>query len=178
MGGLDKPLLTVGGRTMLEIVIAALGMPQVAIAANGDLARFAAFGRAVLPDGPFQGQGPLAGVLAGLDWAANLGMTELLTAPGDMPFLPHGLAAFLTPAPCAVAYGGRRHHLVAAWPVESRRLLRATLESGGSRRVADFAAQVGMRYVDFPLRDGDPFANINTTDDLTAARGHFTGDRL
>lgn len=175
MGGADKPLLTVGGRTMLEIVIAALDLPHVAIAANGDPARFAAYRRPVLPDGPFLGQGPLAGVLAGLDWAATLGVTELLTAPGDMPFLPNGLAAFLTPAPSAVAYGGRRHHLVAAWPVESRHLLRETLQSGGSRRVADFAARVGMRYVNFPLQDGDPFANINTENELTAARSHFSG---
>ena len=66
MGGGDKPLLMVGGQPMLASVIAALGLQPIAISANGDPARFAAFGLPVLPDGAFQGQGPLAGLLAGL----------------------------------------------------------------------------------------------------------------
>jgi molybdopterin-guanine dinucleotide biosynthesis protein A len=91
MGGGDKPLLTVGDQTMLASVIAALDLPHTAISANGDPARFAAFGLPVLSDGPFRGQGPLAGLLAGLEWAASLGMTALLTRP-------------------------RRHAVPAAWP--------------------------------------------------------------
>ena len=74
MGGGDKPLLEVGGDTMLSRIIAALreDVAAIAISANGDPARFAWLGLPVLPDGEFAGRGPLAGVLAGLDWAARL----------------------------------------------------------------------------------------------------------
>ncbi|HEX4369046.1 MAG TPA: molybdenum cofactor guanylyltransferase [Rhodopila sp.] len=170
MGGGDKPLLTVGRQTMLAAVIAALDLPHIAIAANGDPARFAAFGRPVLPDGAFQGQGPLAGVLAGLEWAASLGMTTLLTAPGDTPFLPLGLAEWLSPAPSCVSSQGVRHHLIALWPVDLASTLRDLLSKPGSRRVGEFTDRIGMRYADYHVRAGDPFANVNTRDDLARAR--------
>ena len=166
----DKPLLTVGGRTMLAAVIAALDVPHIAISANGDPARFAVFGLPVLSDGAFQGQGPLAGILAGLEWAASLGMTALLTAPGDMPFLPRGLANRLAPPPGCVSCQGRRHHLVALWPTNRATRLRDLLSIPGSRQVAYFSERIGMRYVEFAVPTGDPFANVNTRDDLTRAR--------
>jgi molybdopterin-guanine dinucleotide biosynthesis protein A len=170
MGGGDKPLLTVGRQTMLASVIAALDVPHIAISANGDPARFAAFGLPVLPDGRFQGQGPLAGLLAGLDWATALGMTALLTAPGDTPFLPHGLAKWLAPAPCCVSSDGHRHHLVALWPVTCSEALRALLSEPGPRSVAHFAGFIGMRYAEYAVRTGDPFVNVNSRDDLARAR--------
>ncbi|HYZ61267.1 MAG TPA: NTP transferase domain-containing protein [Acetobacteraceae bacterium] len=170
LGGSDKTLLTVGGRPMLAWVIAALGVEDVAISANGDPARFAAFGCPVLPDGPFAGQGPLAGLLAGLDWAAGLGAEALLTAPGDTPFLPHGLAQVLQPVPSSAASNGRRHHLVATWPVACRGQLRARLASSGPRNVELFAADIGMRYHDFGVQAPDPFANVNTQAELEQAR--------
>jgi molybdopterin-guanine dinucleotide biosynthesis protein A len=170
MGGGDKPLLEVAGQPMLARVIAALGVTPIAISANGDAARFAAFGLPVLPDGGFAGEGPLAGLLAGLRWAATLGMTGLLTAPGDTPFLPAGLATHLQPAPCCAASSGRRHHLVALWPVSCATALYTTLSMPGSRRVADFAERIGMRCVDFAVLDGDPFVNVNTPSELAEAR--------
>ncbi len=170
MGGGDKPLLEVAGRPMLVRVIAALGVAPIAISANGDPARFAAFGLPVLSDGAFQGEGPLAGLLAGLQWAASLGMTGLLTAPGDTPFLPAGLAERLQPAPCCAASAGKQHYLVAVWPVSCANTLHSVLSTSGSRRVGDFAARIGMRYVDFPVPNGDPFANVNTQDELVRAR--------
>jgi molybdenum cofactor guanylyltransferase len=176
MGGGDKPLLEVAGQPMLARVIAALEVRPVAISANGDPARFAAFGLPVLPDGPFQGQGPLAGLLAGLQWAAALGMTDLLTAPGDTPFLPPGLAMRLWPAPCCASSNGRRHYLVALWPVSCANTLRTMLSTPGSRRVADFAETIGMRYADFGVQPSDPFANVNTLDELARARSIAPGD--
>ncbi|WP_428537975.1 molybdenum cofactor guanylyltransferase [Rhodopila sp.] len=170
MGGGDKPLLTVGSRSMLELVIAALEIRPVAISANGNPARYAGFGLPVLGDGAFLGQGPLAGVLAGLDWAASLGKTALLTAPGDTPFLPRGLAEWLAPAPCCVTSAGRRHHLVALWPVDCADMLRALLSAPGSRRVAGFAERIGMRYAEFGMRTRDPFDNVNTYEDLARVR--------
>ena len=170
MGGGDKPLLTVGDRTMLASVIAALDIRPIAISANGDPSRFAEFGLPVLSDGVFQGQGPLAGVLAGLDWAASLGMTALLTAPGDTPFLPLGLAEWLAPAPGCVSSGGHRHNLIALWPIGCADALRDLLAVPGSRSVGHFAERIGMRYTEFSVRADDPFANVNTLDDLTRAR--------
>jgi molybdopterin-guanine dinucleotide biosynthesis protein A len=170
MGGADKAMLTVGGRSMLAAVIAALDLPVMAISANGDPARFAGFGLPVLPDGVFADQGPLAGILAGLEWAAGLGMTALLTAPCDTPLLPPGLADRLWPPPCGVSSGGRLHHLVAAWPVGCAGELRALLSGPGSRSVGRFAERIGMRYAEFPAGSIDPFANINTPEDLERVR--------
>ncbi len=166
MGGRDKALLPLGGRTMLHAVIAALDLPAIAISANGDPARFDAFARPVLSDGAFPDQGPLAGLLAGLDWAAGLGMTALLTAPCDTPCLPKGLADRLWPAPCGVASGGRRHHLVASWPVTCAAALRALLSAPGSRSVGRFAESIGMQYLEFPVGAIDPFSNVNTLEEL------------
>jgi molybdenum cofactor guanylyltransferase len=170
IGGGDKPLLTIGGQTMLAAVIGALEVRPVAISANGDPARFAAFGLPVLSDGEFLGQGPLAGVLAGLDWAASLGMRTLLTAPGDTPFLPRGLANWLVPAPSCVSSRGRRHHLIALWPVDCADALRDWLSVPGPRHVAHFAEHIATRCAEYRVRTGDPFANVNTWDDLADAR--------
>ena len=75
MGGSDKALLTLGGQTLLARAAARLG-PQVsgmAVSANGDPARYADVGLPVLADSVPGFPGPLAGVLAGLDWAAGKG---------------------------------------------------------------------------------------------------------
>jgi molybdopterin-guanine dinucleotide biosynthesis protein A len=171
MGGGDKPLLQVGGASMLARLIAAL-RPEIAalaISANGDPARFAAFHLPILPD-TFVGEGPLAGVLAGLDWAAGIGATALLTVPGDTPFVPTGLAATLAPPPACAAAGDHVHHLVALWPVDCRTSLRTALSRPGPRGVARFGATIGMRRVDFPPGPWDRFFNVNTADDLARAR--------
>ncbi len=186
MGGGDKPLLDVGGRSLLAHVLARLRaepVDAIALSANGDPGRFAAFGLPVLDDGDFVGAGPLAGVLAGLDWAAGQraagqgGAAQradvLLSLPGDTPFLPAGLLAALAPAPaCAASVGAggttRAHVLVALWPVAARGALRAWLAAGRSRKVGAFAAEIGMREVRFAAEDA--FLNVNTPAELAAAR--------
>jgi len=172
LGGGDKPMLRIGGRSMLERVLDALATEAgaVAISANGDPSRFAAFGRPVLPDGEFAGLGPLAGVLAGLDWAAGLGAEALLTVPGDTPFVRAGLAAALAPAPACAESHGTRHYLVALWPVVVRSALQVVLSAGGPLAVGQFAAEIGMRPVVFPALPRDPFLNVNTPEELAAAR--------
>ncbi len=165
MGGGDKPLLRLGDRTMLDRILGRL-MPDhlhIAISANGDPARFAT-GLPVLAD-PLPGQGPLAGVLAGLEWAAGLGADALLTVPGDTPLIPAGLAALLAPAPSVAESGDRRHHLVALWPVAAAAGLRIWLGQPGSRSVRRYADTLKMRPVTFP---GDPFVNVNTPAELDA----------
>jgi molybdopterin-guanine dinucleotide biosynthesis protein A len=172
MGGGDKPLLDVGGRPMLARILQTLeaDLSDIAISANGDPARFASFGRPVLADGAFPGEGPLAGVLAGLDWAAALGCAALLSVPGDTPFIPRGLPALLAPAPACAVQGDKTHHLVALWPVAARDELRALLGAPGGRAVARFAARIGMRGVPFLAGSTRLFANVNTTAELAEAR--------
>jgi molybdopterin-guanine dinucleotide biosynthesis protein A len=177
MGGGDKPLLDLAGSPMLWHIIGATRADgcALAISANGDPARFAAFSLPVLSDGEFEGEGPLAGVLAGLDWAAGLGADSLLTVPGDTPFVPPDLIAALAPPPACAASNGRTHHLIALWPVSCRDALRAMLQSPGRRAVARFTDRIGMRVVDFPAQPCDPFFNINTPDELAAARARAAG---
>lgn len=169
MGGGDKGLLDLGGCPILAHVIARLGCAR-AISANGDPARFAGFGLPVLPDGVPGWPGPLAGVLAGMDWAAEQGCPRIVTAAADTPFFPRDLAARLAAeeAPVVMAtHGGDDHPAFAAWDVGFRADLRAALESG-TRRMRDWMDAQGARRVEFP--GDDPFFNINTPADLDAAR--------
>jgi molybdopterin-guanine dinucleotide biosynthesis protein A len=164
MGGGDKPLLALGGRTILDELLGRL-RPQVAalaLSANGDLSRFASFGLPVLPD-PVPDQGPLAGLREGLAWAAAIGAETLLSVPGDTPFVPRDLVARLRPAPACAVSGGHVHPLVALWPVECRH----GLQGWPDPRVKNFAASIGMRQV--PFDDEFAFLNVNTPADLAAA---------
>ncbi len=173
MSGGDKPLLTVGGTTILARLICRLATEAapLAISANGDPARFAAFGLPVLEDeAAFAGQGPLAGLLAGLDWAARRGSDALLTVPGDTPFVPPGLVARLARPPAVAASGGRRHHLVALWPVAARTALREWLSRGEPHGVGRFAEALGVQEVAFASTPFDPFINVNAPEDLAQAR--------
>lgn len=170
VGGGDKPLLAVGGRTMLQAAIEALDLPEIAISANGDPSRFAAFGCPVLPDGVFAGRGPLAGVLAGLRWSASVGAEVLVTAPGDMPFLPRRFHDHLMPAPRAVVAQGQRHHLLATWPVGCADQLNSFLHMSQTSRVRDFAERIGMIYVETDFESCDVFVNVNTAEELAHSR--------
>jgi molybdopterin-guanine dinucleotide biosynthesis protein A len=167
LGGGDKPLRLLHGRTLLEHVLAALDVPVIAISANGDPDRFARFGLPVLADGAFEDHGPLAGVLAGMRWAEGVGAATLLTVPGDTPFLPPRLASALAPAPACATSAGQQHNLVALWRTGDGDLLQTFLQTPGSRNVSRFAHEIGMRYVDFPATDARWFVNVNTPDDLS-----------
>jgi molybdenum cofactor guanylyltransferase len=146
MGGGDKGLRVVGGSRLLDHVIVRL-RPQVggmAINANGDPARLVEFGLPVLADSLPDHPGPLAGVLAGLDWAASLGADAIVTAAADTPFFPRDLAARLQagagPSGLCLAASpdetGRvqRHPTFGLWPVALRDDLRAAL-TGGLRKI-------------------------------------------
>lgn len=177
LGGGDKAFRRVGRQTVMERLLDRL-RPQVArviINANGDPGRFAALGLAVVPDGLADNPGPLAGVLAGLDWAAenapDLGW--IVTVPGDAPFLPGDLVQRLHDARAAAGArmscagsGGRTHPVVALWPVSLRHDLRAAL-AAGLRKVGAFTQ--GAAIADWPADPIDPFFNVNTPEDLDAA---------
>jgi len=180
MGGGDKPLRELGGRTILARVIARLE-PQCAcllLSANGDPLRFAPFGLTVLADGLKQHPGPLAGILAGLDWAAAYRPAAhwILSAPGDCPFLPRDLVArfrqavSVQGAEVAIAASqGRSHPVVALWNVALRDALREALVVEGLRKVQDWTARYRFATVDWPADPIDPFFNVNTVEDLAEA---------
>lgn len=175
MGGADKALLSLAGQPMIAHVLDRF-TPQVtavAISANGDPLRFASWLCPVLPDTDAGFAGPLAGVLAGLDWAAALGADGLATVAVDTPFFPEDivgrLSSALGKAQVAMAESnGRLHPTCALWRVGVRAALLAALVAG-ERRVARFAEGQGMARVVFDGDDG-VFFNINEPADLTVAQ--------
>lgn len=179
MGGGDKVLIRLGGWSLLARIARRLG-PQcgagLALNANGDAARFAEFPGPVIADSVPDRPGPLAGILAGLDHAASLGIGDIVTVSGDAPFLPEDLVARLwqarreAGAPIALAEsGGRRHFTVALWPAGLRDDLRAALTERDERRVGMFIARHGAVAVPWPAEPVDPFLNLNAPEDLAAA---------
>ena len=180
MGGGDKARIRIGGRTILERVLARLA-PQcsaVIINANGDPARFADTGLPVVPDSVPDFVGPLAGILAGLDWAAAHApaVADVVSAPGDCPFLPHDLVVGLTAArrtdglPLACARSGEwRHPVLGLWPVALRDDLRRALVEDGQRKIEAWTARHGVAIADWPATPVDPFFNVNTPEDAAAA---------
>ncbi len=188
MGGGDKGLLRLCGQTLLSRVIDRLE-PQVsglAINANGDETRFAAYGMPVIPDTIDGFVGPLAGVLAGLDWAAEQGADSIVTAAADTPFFPCDLVPQLLLAgegmqhPLVLAAtpdakrGKVRHPTFGLWPVTLRDDLRAAL-SGGLRKVVLWSDKHDGREALFPVTGFDPFFNVNTPDDLATAETILKG---
>jgi molybdopterin-guanine dinucleotide biosynthesis protein A len=168
MGGADKALIPLQGRPLVAHAIARLAsqVGALAISANGDPGRLAAFGLPVLPDD--DPKGPLSGVLAGLVWAD--GHDAIATVAVDTPFFPADLVARLAAAgaPAMAASRGDLHPTFALWPRSAAPALQAFLSSGASPRVTDFARSLGAATVAFD--DGD-FTNINTPADLAAAGG-------
>jgi molybdopterin-guanine dinucleotide biosynthesis protein A len=180
LGGGDKPLRTVGGRTLLAHVVARL-VPQCAalvVSANGDPARFAALALPVVADNVPGQPGPLGGVLAALDWCASNrpDIGWLLSAPGDCPFLPPDLAARLYAAAHAhdaalavATSGGRSHPVIALWSLTLREPLRHALTVEDMRRAHAFVGRQQAALVPWPTEPVDPFFNVNTEDDLANA---------
>ncbi|MGE4480433.1 molybdenum cofactor guanylyltransferase MobA [Acidocella sp.] len=168
LGGVDKAFVTLHGRPLIAHVLARLRAQaaSLAISANGDPARFAGYGLPVLADAPaFAACGPLAGVAAGLRWAAAQQARWLLTMPVDTPFFPLTLAEELSPGPSVALHGGRQHHLAALWPVSFLPELEDFLRRDHKYRVSDALALCGARPVNFTAAR-DPFANLNTPEDL------------
>ena len=180
MGGGDKARIRIGGKTILERVLVRLG-PQcsaVIINANGDPARFADTRLPVVADDVPDFAGPLAGILAGLDWAAAHApdIADVVSVPGDCPFLPGDLVARLSAArraegaPLACARSGEWLHPVAGlWPVALRHDLRNALVEEKLHKIETWTARHGVAIADWPDKPVDPFFNVNTPADAAEA---------
>jgi molybdopterin-guanine dinucleotide biosynthesis protein A len=183
MGGGDKAKIEIGGVTILDRVLATLSGQCVGLAinANGDPERFADTGLPVIPDNVPDHPGPLAGILAGLDWLAeqDSGVEWMLSVPGDCPFLPDDLVARLHQArrkmgagvPLACARSGEwRHPVVALWPLALREDLRRALTVEDLRKIEVWTSRHGVAVADWPAEPVDPFFNVNTPDDAKRAQ--------
>ena len=180
MGGGDKARIRVGGVTILERVLARLApqCDQIVINANGDPARFADTGLPVVADDVPGFAGPLAGILAGLDWAAAKvpGTAWVVTVPGDCPFLPKNLvgrlhdARIASGAALACARSGEQTHpVVSLWTVALREDLRRALIDEDMRKIDLWTARHGIAAADWPAAPIDPFFNVNTPADAERA---------
>jgi molybdopterin-guanine dinucleotide biosynthesis protein A len=181
MGGGDKARFRIGGKTILERVLARLA-PQcgsMILNANGDPARFGDTGLPVVPDTVPGFAGPLAGILAGLDWAAANApqVTDVVSVPGDCPFLPPDLVPRLEQArkaadlPLACARSGDwRHPVIGLWPVGLRGDLRTALVEDDLRKIEAWTARHGVAIADWPAVPIDPFFNVNTPEDAAEAQ--------
>jgi molybdopterin-guanine dinucleotide biosynthesis protein A len=184
MGGGDKPLRTIAGRSILAHVIERLA-PQcdgLVVNANGDPARFAGYGLPVVADSVPDFAGPLAGILAGLDWmAAHRPEAEwLVSVAADTPFIPDDLVARLheardaqnVPLACA-ASGGWTHPVIGLWPVSLRADLRRALTVEDERKIDRWTARYGCASAEWSVDPVDPFFNANRPEDLDEAERLF-----
>ena len=185
MGGGDKSLKMLGGRPMLAHAVDRL-KPQVGgivINANGDTERFGMFGLPVVAD-PVSGfAGPLAGVLAGFDWALARAPEArwIVTAATDTPFFPHDLVARFVAAAgyhetmiALAKSGGKLHPVFGLWPVALADDLRTWLTEGENRKVlawVDRHEMIEVEFAGFAVAGEllDPFFNANTPDDMQVA---------
>jgi molybdopterin-guanine dinucleotide biosynthesis protein A len=180
MGGGDKALRVIGGAPLLERVIERM-RPQVetlVLNANGDPARFASYALPVVPDSVPDYAGPLAGVLAGLDWTAEHrpDCAYVVSVATDAPFLPRDLVSQLVRGmeksgadlACA-ASGGQPHPVIGLWPVRLREDLRRAVVDETIRKVDVWTARHSLTIVPFPSEPLDPFFNANRPEDFTTA---------
>ena len=179
MGGSDKYRIQIGGSIILDRILERL-RPQcsgIIFNSNSD-PETAPAGLTAVPDSVPGYPGPLAGILAGLDWAARNEpeISWLVSVPSDCPFLPRDLVARLHQArsdghamlACA-ELAGRRHPTVALWPIRLREDLRLAITTEQMRAVHEWTARYPLAVATWADAPVDPFFNVNTPDDVAAA---------
>lgn len=185
MGGGDKTLVEINGKPILNRVLERMSTQcaRVVLNANGDPSRFASYGLPVIPDDVADFPGPLAGILAGMEWAAEHmpDTADIVSVPGDSPFLPFDLVDRLEEVrtqsgksiACAMS-GDWRYPVVALWPVKLRHDLRDAITKEGLRKVEVWMARHGIALAEWPDEPVDPFMNVNTPDDVALAQSIST----
>lgn len=180
MGGGDKAMAQVGGVPILRRVVDAMAgqCAGLILNANGDPTRFSGFGLTVVADDVQGFAGPLAGVLAGLDWCAahRPGVAWVVSVAADSPFLPGDLVARLHAERIAqgarlacAASGGHSHPVIGLWPVDLRAELRRALVVEDIRKIDRFTAPHTLATVTWTRTPVDPFFNANTPEELEEA---------
>jgi molybdopterin-guanine dinucleotide biosynthesis protein A len=180
LGGGDKSLRLVGGRTVLARLVDRLTphVTRLVINANDDPRRFDELGLPVIADCLPDHPGPLAGVLTALEWiaATDPAIEWVVSVPGDAPFLPPDLvqrlhAARLREAATLACAGslGRTHPVVGLWPVSIRHELRRAVADEGIRRIDRFTGRYPCAVEQWAVEPVDPFFNVNTPEDLAEA---------
>lgn len=182
MGGGDKARIKIGRSTIIDRVLATLSgqCVDIIINANGDTNRYEDTGCEIVSDSVPDFAGPLAGILAGLDWLAEQhnGIEWMLSVPADCPFLPDDLVERLHEArrrmgagvPLACARSGEwRHPVVGLWPLALRENLRKALMEEGLHKIEVWTARHGVAIADWPDQPVDPFFNVNTPEDVQRA---------
>jgi len=179
MGGIDKGHIRIGGATILERVLMRLRgqCAHLVLNANAESGRFA-IDVPTVADSVADFPGPLAGILAGLDFAAvqTPEIAWVVSVPGDCPFLPHDLVPRLHQARHAIgatlacaSSAGRRHPVVGLWPVGLREALRHALTQEGAHKVGEWSARYPLAVAEWPTEPLDPFFNVNTPEDVAEA---------
>jgi molybdopterin-guanine dinucleotide biosynthesis protein A len=188
MGGADKALLMLRGRTLIEHAIARAS-PQVGellINANGDVNRFAPLRLPIITDSIQGFLGPLAGILTGLEWMRENRpeMKWLASFACDTPFFPADLVMRLIAAAereraltAVAASNGRQHNIFAVWSTDIAETPESVLGKQGLRKMEDFIERLPHTGVEFPTDPADPFFNINTPDDLAYAEALIAAEQ-
>ena len=180
MGGGDKCLLKLAGKTLLSRVIdrAKSQVGPMVLNVNGDPKRFASYRLPIAKDVISGFHGPLAGILTGLDWAKENApdVDYVATFPTDSPFFPSDLVDYLYETIkdgnvlARAKSNGRHHPVFGLWPVDKCLALQEALVVENIRKIDIWTSRYKMGTVDFPTDKIDPFFNVNTPDDLTQAR--------
>ncbi len=180
MGGGDKCLSLLGGRTLLARAIAR-ARPQaneLILNANGDVTRYCGIDLPIIPDSIEGFAGPLAGILSALEWAQahRPNCTHVVSFASDTPFFPTDLVERLIRAAreqrtplASAASGGRTHPVFGLWPVSLSGNLRHAMTQQNMRKVDAWTAHHRAALAEYPVLPFDPFFNINTPQDLTEA---------
>jgi molybdenum cofactor guanylyltransferase len=168
--GTEKALIKLGPKSLIARVIDRL-IPQVediVINANGDTKRFEFLEFDIIPDIETEIDTPLAGIHSALTYAEEEGYDAVITVPSDGPFLPHDLVRKLAGTKPAFANSkGQDHFLTGFWPVKLLPKLNEDIQK--SNRVQDWVFKIDATKINWRADDYDPFMNINTPADVTAA---------
>lgn len=176
--GQDKAALKAGEHTLLDLVIERVSRQLFDLTIVGGQEVWAQ-GRGVnySADAVSGGRGPLAGLVAAMDFAAQSGSQSpfVFVTAIDMPFLPFDLVAKLVDEsrddlPVIPRYEDRLQPLAALWPTSLRDEIASGLQDNSARSMKDIYQASGHTQVAFETEVVDPFFNVNTPEDLEKVR--------